>query len=499
MSSPGSGPSSSLHNALLVAAFLATASLYLTGLGKVGLLGPDEPRYAFIARQMQSSGDWITPRLWTESDTQTPSLEPWFEKPPLLYWISGAGYALNLGPEKSARVPVAVLAALFLLLYWFAVHRLEDAASATCSTLILATSAGWLAFTQVAVTDIPLAVTFSAAVLLALLRIDGGPRWLVPLSGACFGLAILAKGLVPGVLVLPLLWFARQRWKEMLVAAGVALLVAAPWYLAMTVAHGSAFLTEFFVRHHFSRFSSDELKHVQPFWFYVPVLLGGLFPWISLVAGLRPSLWDRLPRRALAATFLFGLVFFSLSTNKLPGYILPLWPSMCVLLAIGLRAAPDAPRAMAVSGLLLSLSPVIAAILPQALLAGITSAEWGSLPWTYIAAALPFAFGARWVAQRGRLALAVGIVSIGAGLGVLYIQRNAYPVLDEIVSSRRLAMRIRPTARETCVENIRRSRRYGLDYYLGQPLPSCALSSAPIHLAESPGGLPRLKPVGEEP
>jgi 4-amino-4-deoxy-L-arabinose transferase-like glycosyltransferase len=54
--------------------------LYFFGLTNAGLVGPDEPRYAAIARQMAQSGDWITPRLWGE---------PWFEKPALLYWLSG--------------------------------------------------------------------------------------------------------------------------------------------------------------------------------------------------------------------------------------------------------------------------------------------------------------------------------------------------------------------------------------------------------------------------
>ena len=59
-------------------------AVYLHGLGDVGLLGPDEPRYAAIGRAMASSGDWVTPRLWGEA---------WFEKPPLLYWLTALGQA----------------------------------------------------------------------------------------------------------------------------------------------------------------------------------------------------------------------------------------------------------------------------------------------------------------------------------------------------------------------------------------------------------------------
>lgn len=499
MSSPAqeSAPRSlsRLQIALLIAAYLGICGLYLKGLGSVGLIGPDEPRYSFIARQMHESGDWITPYLWTEIDVQPARLAPWYEKPPLQYWLSALGYSAGWGDERAARMPIALFALGFLLIYWFALRRLEDASTATVATLILATSAGWLAFTQVAVTDIPLAASFSAAVLLALVRLQGGRFWLAPAAGFFFGLALLAKGLVPGVLVLPLLWFARKRWKEMLVVFAVALIVAGPWYGAMIARHGSAFIDEFFIKHHFSRFANDALKHQQPFWFYVPVLLGGLFPWISHIAGLRPSLWNTTSRRALAAVFLFGFIFFSASTNKLPGYLLPLWPSLCVLLAVGLRAAPDAARALTVSGLLISLAPLIGSVLPQAMLVGLSNTEIGNLPWEYVAAALPFAFAARWLARRGRLPAATAIVALGAGCGVIFIQHSAYPVLDELVTSRRLAQRVRPHLGRICMENVHRATRYGLNFYLRAPLPLCGDAPVAVKLSESPAGLPQIEPA----
>src|SRR6266567_3403042 len=80
--------------------------LYFFRLDAVGMLGPDEPRYASIAREMARSGDWITPRLWGS---------PWFEKPPLLYWMSGTAFRLGLGPDLAPRAPVALLATAFLI------------------------------------------------------------------------------------------------------------------------------------------------------------------------------------------------------------------------------------------------------------------------------------------------------------------------------------------------------------------------------------------------
>src|SRR3954470_4351515 len=101
---------------------------------------------------MASSGDWITPRLWGQ---------PWFEKPPLLYWMSALGFRLGLGPEWAPRLPVALLAVVFLGFYWWILNREFGCRTAWFAALILATSAGWLASSQIGVTDLPLTATFS--------------------------------------------------------------------------------------------------------------------------------------------------------------------------------------------------------------------------------------------------------------------------------------------------------------------------------------------------
>ena len=160
--------------------------LYFYRLDATGLLGPDEPRYAAIARAMAGTGDWITPRLWGE---------PWFEKPVLLYWISGAAFRLGLGPELAPRLPVALRAAAFLGFYWWMLNREFGCLAAWFSTLILGTSAAWLGFSQMGVTDLPLAATFSAAMLLALPWMARGETRFLPIASALLGFAVLAKSL----------------------------------------------------------------------------------------------------------------------------------------------------------------------------------------------------------------------------------------------------------------------------------------------------------------
>ena len=131
--------------------------LYFFHLGAVGMMGADEPRYASISREMASSGDWITPRLWGD---------PWFEKPVLLYWLGGAAFRLGFGPELAPRLPVALLAAVFLVFYWWILNREFGCRAAWFAALILGTSAGLLAYSQAAVPDLPLTATFAAAMLL---------------------------------------------------------------------------------------------------------------------------------------------------------------------------------------------------------------------------------------------------------------------------------------------------------------------------------------------
>src|SRR6516225_6292517 len=121
--------------------------LYFFGLSASGLLGPDEPRYAAIGREMARSGDWITPRLWGH---------PWFEKPALLYWMTGTAYRLGFGPDTAPRVMVALLSVAFLVLFYIVVRREFSCLAAGLATSILATSAAWIGFSQVGVTDLPL-------------------------------------------------------------------------------------------------------------------------------------------------------------------------------------------------------------------------------------------------------------------------------------------------------------------------------------------------------
>ena len=170
--------------------------LYFYHLAAVGLIGPDEPRYAAIARTMAASGDWVTPRLLGK---------PWYEKPPLLYWMEAIFFRAGFGPEIAPRLPVALMALAFLGFYWWILRHEFGALPAGFATAILGTSAAWIVSSQVATTDLPLAATYSAAMLLALPWVRRRDSALLPWVAVLLGLAVLAKGPVAVVLACPLL------------------------------------------------------------------------------------------------------------------------------------------------------------------------------------------------------------------------------------------------------------------------------------------------------
>ena len=210
--------------------------LYFFGLTRTGLIGPDEPRYAAIGRAMAATGDWITPRLWGA---------PWFEKPALLYWMTSAGFKAGLGPELAPRLPVALASVAFLIYFFVVLRREFGERAAWYSGAILATSVGWLAYRRIGVTDLPMSAAF-AAVMFTLPLSDARSSVRASLAaGALLGLAVLAKGLVPLALFLPALWFLRHRIRDLSLVFGAAALVAAPWYVLVTLRNGRPFLEVF--------------------------------------------------------------------------------------------------------------------------------------------------------------------------------------------------------------------------------------------------------------
>ncbi len=459
-----------------MALLLVLAAVYFDGLTRTGMIGPDEPRYAAIGRAMAASGDWVTPRLWGSA---------WFEKPPMLYWMTAVATKAGLGPDLAPRLPLAVLGYGFLVAFYFLVRREFGPTEALYATGVLGTSVGWIAYSYVAVTDIPMSAFFCAALLLTFEWIGGGegsPGRAIAV-GALLGLAVLAKGLVPLVLFAPVVWPLRRRIGILAIIGTACILVAAPWYALCTFQNGTAFLIDFFWKHHFERFASDSLQHVRPFWFYGPVLLGAVLPWTPLMALIRPGLFRDPRLRFSGYWLLWALLFFSASKNKLPGYLIPLLPLASLVLGLALGWARKTRVPLFASAVLLAIAPVAAGILPDALDVGLSRAPLAHFDGRWIFAFLLAAAAPLWLEFRSRRTEALAAAALLASAAFLYVRIVALPATD----------RVRPFYAQhahwlegACLQDVGRDARYALQYYAGHEMPDCT----------TPGESPKIMQVG---
>jgi 4-amino-4-deoxy-L-arabinose transferase-like glycosyltransferase len=445
--------------------------LYFRGLADVGVLLVDEPRYAAIGRTMAQTGDWVTPRLWGE---------PWFEKPALLYWLIASGHRLGLPGEWAPRLPVAVISVAFLGYYWFSLRRQFGSEPAWMAPAMLATSVGWISYSHVAVPDIPLSAALGGAIL----------AWLAgqaALAGVLLGLAILAKGLVPLALIAPILVIGWRDWKRGAVLLATAALVAVPWYWICYQRNGGEFFNEFFLRHHLARFAGDEDLHWQPFWFYPPVLLAGVFPWTPMLILLfRRAHWRDMARRPFLVWLTAGLCILTLPAGKLPGYLLPLLPPLFALIAVELQSTSIRMRAVLAGVSLwlgLVLIPAAMEMLPTALQYGLSRSQWrpGSqllLEATVVAAAvaiLTYRAAGQLAALRWPMAALAALLSL--------MHPVAAQKMEAVASARHLwRSDLVWREHEVCVESVHRSWRYGLNYYSEKPLPDCSEQFRPWRL-----------------
>jgi 4-amino-4-deoxy-L-arabinose transferase-like glycosyltransferase len=439
--------------------------LYVSELGSAGFLGPDEPRYASIGREMARSGDWVTPRL---------NGSPWFEKPPLLYWTTASAIRLGFRDEWAARLPVALISLGFLAFFYSTLRREFSPNLALTATAILAGSAGWLAASFAAIPDLPMSAALGAAMLIALFDKRRASGWL---AGAFLGIAILAKGFVPAALFVPV-WLVARGKRLAIPAAAVS--IAAPWYLLCLWRNGAAFWNDFFWKQHVARlFSAEALQHGQPFWYYVPILLVGLFPWTPLAAALaQRKLYEDSRVRFLAIWLCIGFAFFSMVPNKLPFYILPLLPALAIVLAAALEKAGGFEWWLAACVLAMTLLPTITNVLPEAFLMGATKVHWRFNPAGLIVAAV--AAGVWWIAWRGFRERAILAAALVAALGAGYLKLAALPLLDRRDSVRSFWQLHHEEMADACIDSatVSRAFQYGLDYYAGRDVPDCARAGA---------------------
>ena len=504
-------------------AVLICATLYVcyfSHLGAIGFVGPDEPRYAWIARDMAETGDWVTPRLYGK---------PWFEKPPLYYWGAAICFKLFGVSEAAARLPSAISALLATLALAWLAWRIYGAETARWLLLLLPTTVGMIGFSHAAATDMPFSAMLTiamvcAAVLLRLpLECGGLPplsqnatvatkleepppavgiqrvtppfantSWLAAvLFGFFLGLAMLAKG--PAAIILcggaVFFWaLFTMRWRDALRLFHPAALAsfcatALPWYI-LCARRNPDFFRIFIIEHNFKRYLTPEFQHIQPFWFYVPIIFVSIFPWSFLAGlGLVDLLRRKLPARGSISWFLlcwsaFTVFFFTISHSKLPGYVLPAVPPL-VLLTTELWTRRNV-RDTALAGISFftgALTLIGAAVLVIRIRRLPSESSFAD-PWVW-----------RWIvgiacaglllcvlALSRRKALTAVATCLLVLSGVELSNRYALPRLDQVFSARPakpLLLFWQDENVRACVYKLQRSWTYGLNFYAHRELPDC--------------------------
>ena len=333
---------------------LAFSALFGFALGSRPLANPDEGRYAEIPREMLATGDWITPQL---------NAVPYFEKPPLVYWTGAVALKFFGGSEWSMRLTPALFALGGVLLTYAATRRLFGRGAGLGAAIVLGTSMLYFALARLLILDMAVSILMAATLFCFILGVrepvSARRRWFVYGLYASAALATLTKGLMGflvtgAVMFLWLLIFNQwRRLRPLYLPSGLTLFlaVAAPWHVLVAIRNPD-WVQAYLVREHWQRFTVD-LGRVQPWWFFIPILAAGFFPWTGFLwSAWREALrggWSRRRENvdvwffATWAAFMF--LFYSKSQSKLIPYILPVLPPLATVVGLWLARQWERPAA----------------------------------------------------------------------------------------------------------------------------------------------------------
>ena len=490
---------------------------------QLGLVGADEPRYAQIAREMLHEHDKVCDDLHTDmvprslhradiekayectlAGTVTPILygKPWLEKPALYYWRAMSFFREFGISDWSARLPSTSGAAFLILLIFLHMRRFRpgghlDAALITLSTIAM------LSFSRGASTDMQLAAPFCIGMLGWYAWYETGKKfWLFDLY--FFGAAAtLAKGPIAPFMALTIIFCftaLRREWtllRRTIWIPGVILylVMVLPWYIAVQ-RHNPTFIKEFFLEHNLERFATNRYQHHQAIYYYVVVLIIGLIPWTvlalrALVDALQISFAEWKVRRQpvrylghsragdafpefLVLWTLFPIVFFTFSTSKLPGYILPSIPPLTILTGDYLyrsRRNGLAPWLLWSHAALSGIMVFVLVLAPQHMKYNTLRPPTGWLVIATIAAICTILLVALPILKLGNTQVRnVTLVPVVGSL-VFLLGFHGHE-LDLNYSARPLAQQIAreaPNEKLIALENVRRDMDYGLAFYRNQP------------------------------
>jgi 4-amino-4-deoxy-L-arabinose transferase-like glycosyltransferase len=465
----------------LTAFWLLLALAWFLPLNSPHLFDPDEGRYAEIPREMVVSGDWVTPRL---------NAIKYFEKPALQYWATAAAYEVIGQHAWTVRLWPALCGFVGLLLSWVIARNLWDERTALIAVLVQASALLYVGMARIATLDMSLSTSLqlamSALVMLVARPGQSGQRWPL-LLGVGVALATLSKGLVgilvPGavavlyILILRdwrLVWRAQPGWTLLALAV-----LAAPW-LWLASQRNPEFAHFFFVVQHFERYLSQRgFDRYQPAWFFVPVLLAGMLPWMTLVPGTLRDGWNAARNGDRASALLliwagFIFFFFSVSQSKLIPYIVPMFPALSLLMARFITQLPRQRLALHLRTLLILAAAVVATLLilwvtpmGASLVAQATPSSISGFVLAFALLGLGAGTGARLV-RRGYLLGGVGAAAAGGLLmaHAALLGADQLPRMQRMVElAAHLRSELTPSTRIYCVSTYPQP----IPFYLERP------------------------------
>lgn len=326
----------------LLALLLASGVVLFYGLDTRVLWDIDEGMHAVMAQNMVLNGNWVTPVF---------NGEPFFDKPPLFNWLTGVSFMLFGFTEFAARLPSAAAGFGCVVLTWLIGRRIYNPMAGILAALVLATSLEFIIVGRMVQYDVPFAFFTTLSMYFFCLGIGESHRrrryFLLFYVAAAFAtltkgpLGLFVPALAIGIYILYLRRFSFLRQLQLMPGTLIVLLIVAPWVIMMERAN-PGYVEYFVMKQHvanvFGAVGDLHARHPRPFYYYVPIVFAGLFPWSMILpqALRRTACGETGVTRSLsvflAIWFVAGLVFFSLATSKLSTYVLPLFPAAALIL-----------------------------------------------------------------------------------------------------------------------------------------------------------------------
>ncbi|MGC2064207.1 MAG: glycosyltransferase family 39 protein [Thermodesulfovibrionales bacterium] len=445
-------------------------------LGALTLFDVDEAVFAEATREMVETGDWLTP---TYNGVNR------YDKPILFYWMMALSYKTFGINEWGARFPSASAGVLLCLCLFLFMRRQTDERRAFFAVMSLVLSLYFVIYSHAAVTDMTLTLFITLSLLSFYQSLGQGQESAQHRRFYLYGfylfsaLAFLTKGLIGiifpfGIAGLYLLVTEGIGGTKKIMSAGgsvLFLLIAIPWYLAELSVNGREFIDQFFIKHHFKRFTDVISGHKGPWYYYALTLLIGLVPWVTFLPGGAAGAWARFrlarskkgpatvhsPELFALLWFAVIVVFFSVSTTKLPNYILPSIPAAAILIASGMvwqsrKQIQYTKVLMAVVSLLMGVGALVGPVLAEKYLVRMGAGfQTGFLAdfraWTRVLAIILFA--------------GTALNLVGAVRKKSYHELGAVLMLSILLL---LSLKVLPVANQYLQGTLHKYSRYALDH-----------------------------------